>query len=474
MKELSRRNFLSMLAGGSAVTLAPNGPMAWSFPPRSPGAEILPRPTQGQLDWQNFELGILYSFDMPVYAPGGWSWNASKKVMIPRLYNPEKLDMDQWLAASKALGAKYAIFTATHFNGFLQWQSDIYPYGLKQAKWRNGKGDLVKDFVEACHRHNVRPGLFLSCIHNAYWKVWEGRVNWGKGGPGQAKFARICEQMVEELCSRYGPLAEIWFDAGLLTPDEGGPNVLPIVEKYQPNTVFYHSAQRADHRWIGNENGLAGYPCWATMPSPNEVEVAYHKGPRGVIANLLSHGDPEGKSWSPGMVDVPIRDHDWFWVPDHDQKVFPLDRLMEMYYTSVGRNCTFIIGAVPNPHGLVPETDFQRYAELGKEIRRRFGKPISEGRGNGNSVEIVLPRPATIDHVAAMEEIAHGERIREYVIEGFVAGDNWQPLCRGFSIGHKRIQRFSPVEVSRVRLRSTRSVAQPMLRSLAVYSVEAS
>jgi alpha-L-fucosidase len=145
-----------------------------------------------------------------------------------------------------------------------------------------------------------------------------------------------------------------------------------------------------------------------------------------------------------------------------------------MYYTSVGRNSTFIGGPVPNPQGLIPSVDFQRYAELGKEIHRRFGHPVAEGRGQGQSVEIALPRPSSIDHTVAMEDITNGERIREYVVEGLTAGNNWTVLCRGISVGHKRIQRFSHVEVARVRLRMTRSVARPMLWSLAVYNAKAS
>jgi len=469
---LSRRNFLSILARGTVATVAPDAFATWNSSSEDSCGGNLPRPTPAQVDWQNFELGVLYSLDVPVFAPGGW--RELRTVLDPRLYNPEKLDMDQWLAAAKALGARYAIFTSTHFSGFLQWQSDVYSYGLKQTKWRDGKGDLVRDFIESCNRHGIKPGLFLSCIHNAFWKVWDGLVNWGRGGPGQVQFARVCEQMVEELCSRYGPLAEIWFDAGLLSPQEGGPNVLPIIEKYQPHTVFYHSAQRADHRWIGNENGIAGYPCCATMPSPAAVEEAYHQQSKDTITGLLSHGDPDGRYWSPGMVDVPIRNHDWFWVSNHDDRVFPLDSLIEMYYTSVGRNCTLILGATPDPRGLIPDADFQKFAELGKEIRRRFSQPVSEGRGEGKLVEIILPRPARIDHIVAMEDIVHGERIREYVVEGLAVGNKWEILCRGSLIGHKRIQRFSPVEVSKVRLRAIQSVARPILLRLAVYNTEAS
>jgi len=63
------------------------------------------------------------------------------------------------LAAAQACGARYAIFTATHFNGFMQWQSDLYPYGLKQTRWRGGRGDVVADFVASCRQAGITPGL---------------------------------------------------------------------------------------------------------------------------------------------------------------------------------------------------------------------------------------------------------------------------------------------------------------------------
>ena len=109
-----------------------------------------PKPTDAQVTWQDCEVGIVYHLDMPMmdgeFAPN----NTSRDRFDPKSYNPEKLDTDQWIKAAKDAGAEYAIVTATHFNGFLQWQSDLYPYGLKQAAWRNGKGDIVRDFVESC------------------------------------------------------------------------------------------------------------------------------------------------------------------------------------------------------------------------------------------------------------------------------------------------------------------------------------
>ena len=462
MTEIPRRTFLQAAAGGALAAAAVG---------RGADATDLAKPLPRQIVWQDCEVGVIYHFDMPLWAQGGWSGRqAIHKTWDPKTYNPAKLDTDQWLAAAKAMGARYAIVTATHFNGFLQWQSDLYPYGLKQTAWRGGKGDLVKDFVESCRRVKIRPGVYLSCFRNAWWKVDRYRVNYGKGGDGQKKFARTCEQMVEQLCSRYGELVQIWFDAGLIAPKDGGPDVLPIVDKHQPNMVFYHSPQRREHRWIGNEAGYAGYPCWATMPDLDTAEKL-HKGRSKNWRKLLEHGQAGGKLWSPGMVDTVLRNHHWFWKPGTERTIEPLARLVKFYYQSVGRNCNLMLGLTPDRTGLLPKPDCQRCERFGNEIRRRFGKPAAGTQGAGAEVTLTLPKPARIDHVGIMEQIAHGERVREYVVEGLVTGGKWQPLCKGTSIGHKRIQQFEPVEVAQLRLRVTKSAARPLIRELAAYGI---
>ena len=73
--------------------------------------------------------------------------------------------------------------------------------------------------------------------------------------------------MVEERCTRYGDLYMIWFDGGADDPRGDGPDVEPIVNKYQPNCLFYHNIDRADFRWGGSETGTVGYPCWSTFPA---------------------------------------------------------------------------------------------------------------------------------------------------------------------------------------------------------------
>jgi alpha-L-fucosidase len=431
---------------------------------------VTPLPKQAR--WQDFELGLVYHFDLDVYMPGGHHHERSRRERLGlNLYDPAKLDTDQWLAAARAAGARYAIFTATHHQGFLQWQSDVYPFGLKQVGWRDGKGDIVGDFVASCRRHDIAPGLYIGIRFNAHWQVYNYEVNGGKGGDPakRAQYMRVCEKLVEELCTCYGPLCEIWFDGGVLTPEQGGPDVLPIVEKHQPDAIFYHSRQRAHHRWAGSESGTAGYPCWSTMPDVVS-QIRAHVDAKQRMT-LLKHGDPNGKVWCPAMADAPIREHDWLWIANTDDRLQPLDRLVDMYRKSVGHNANLVLGAVPNADGLIPGADFQRYAELGREIRRRFDTPVARIDGKGTTVELELPRPTRVNCAVLMEDIRQGERVRQYTVEGLVSGNTWRPLCDGTSIGHKRIQEFDAIEAARLRIRVSKSVAEPVIRSFAAHNV---
>ena len=453
---------LSLLSGNMAKAKAP------SFE-RKDISENIPVPTFAQMEWQDSEIGLIFHFDMPIAAENFEQNNNVKKVYNPNLYNPSKLNTDQWVEAAKACGARYAIFTATHFNGFMQWQSDLYPYGLKQAKWKNGKGDIVADFVKSCYKYDIRPGIYFSTHRNAYWTAWGHYVDWGngKGQPKQVEYNHICEKMTQELCFKYGHLIQIWYDAGVKTPEEGGPDVLPIFEANQPHSVFYSNIQRSDHRWIGNESGHADYPCWSTMPGGTLSHNTASWKP------LLSTGDSEGKVWSPGMVDIPLRGfdgvHSWFYRPGEEHGVYPLNELLKIYNQSVGRNCNLIIGSVINPDGLVPDKDFNRLKDFGKALEIQFGHPLAEGSGQGNQIELTLTQRELINQIVIKEDIQFGERIRSYSVEGLNQNDHWEQLCEGVSVGHKRIQQFEGKNLSKIRLNIIDSIAVPMISKFSVF-----
>lgn len=83
------------------------------------------------------------------------------------IFNPEHLDTDQWVVAAKNAGAKFAVLTATHETGFALYQSDVNPYCLKAVKWRDGKGDIVRDFVNSCRKYGIMPGIYVGIRWNS-------------------------------------------------------------------------------------------------------------------------------------------------------------------------------------------------------------------------------------------------------------------------------------------------------------------
>ena len=434
-----------------------------------------PLPNHRQLAWQQAEMGAVFHYDLHVfdgkkYVQGGDGGNRTNPFYDYQIFNPEKLDTDQWIKAAKDAGFKFAILTATHETGFALYQSDVNPYCLKAVNWRDGKGDIVKDFVESCRKYDIKPGIYLGIRWNSFFGVHDFLVN----GEGQFREARqkyynyMVEGMVEEICTNYGELFEIWFDGGASHPDKGAPDVLPIVQKFQPNCLFYHNEQLAEARWGGSESGTVPYPCWATFPN-----FYSHAGDTPQERyKLLKHGDPDGKYWMPAMSDAPLRGyngrHEWFWEPGDEEHIFPLDKLMNIYLGSVGHNSTLIMGLTPDPNGLMPDPDVKRLKEWGDEISRRFGSPLAKTSGEGNKLSLSLDGRRKVDYIVIKEDIRFGERIREYAVEGR-KDSKWVQVAEGTCVGHKRIIDIEPGEYSNFRIRISASIDTPKLLLFAAY-----
>lgn len=442
---------------------------------RSQEKADVPIPTKAQLQWQNAELVAVFHYDLHVF--DGKKYNQRRNRITPiedyNIFSPEELDTDQWIRAAKAAGFKIAILTATHETGFALYQSDVNPYCMKALKYQDGQGDIVRDFVNSCRKYGIKPGIYIGIRWNSFYGIHDFKVNGDNAFAEnrQQYYNRICEGMVEELCSRYGELAIVWFDGGAHGPAQGGPDVLPIFEKYQPNCLFYHSLQRADMRWGGSESGTVPYPCWGTFP--HETWFDQRGDDQGF--KPIKYGDPDGKYYIPAMSDAPLRGyngrHEWFWEPGDEAHIYPVDNLVDMYYKSVGHNTSLILGLTPDDRGLLPEPDTRRLKEFGEEIERRFSNPIATTAGGGEKLRLKLPKRQEVNQVVLMEDISKGERVRKFVLEGKTR-TGWQTIFEGSCIGHKFIHRFDPMEVSAVRLSITESKGDPEVSDFSVFFVK--
>ena len=438
-----------------------------------------PVPNKRQLAWQEAELGVVFHYDLHVFdgVKYGQGNNRIDPVEDYQIFNPEKLDTDQWVKAAKDAGAKFAILTATHETGFALFQSKVNPYSVKALNWKDGKGDVVADFVASCRKYGIKPGIYLGIRWNSFLGVHDFKVN-GEGDfkkNRQQWYNRMVEGMVKEICTNYGELFEIWFDGGADHPKNGAPDVLPIVRQYQPNCLFYHNGQLAEARWGGSESGTVAYPNWSTFPY--RATGAGESAKKNIADNnfqLLKQGDVNGKFWVPAMADAPLRGyngrHEWFWEPGDEDHIFPLENLVDMYYKSVGRNATLIMGLTPDPDGLLPEPDVQRLKEWGEEINRRFSNPLASTKGKGKVLELKLKESLPVNHIIIQEDIAMGERIRNYEIEGY-SGGRWITLANGESIGNKRIEKFDTIKLSRLRIKIIDSDGLAQIKDFSAYFV---
>jgi len=410
---------------GSGLAALPSLPLLRSAP-LPPAAR--PAPSPSQLQWQRDELALFLHFGVNTFTDREWGDGAED----PAIFTPAALDARQWARAAKAGGFRAMILTAKHHDGFCLWPTATTQHSVASSPWRGGAGDVVREFTDAAKAEGLRAGLYLS--------------PWDRNAPsyGSERYNDFyCDQLTE-LLTRYGPIAEVWFDGANGEGPNGRhqqydwPRYWALVRKLQPGTVIFSDAG-PDVRWIGNENGVAGETNWSTV-DPAVVPYPGATGPR--VTDMLQHGDPHGTVWRPGETDVSIRPG-WFNHPAEDKRVKSADELVELYFTSVGRNSKLLLNVPPTREGLLHATDVARLAAM----RQRLDVLLAHDRAPG----VRAGRAATVSRAALSEDITRGQAVARYTLHGMVAG-TWRVLSRGTTIGYKKVDRFDPVTLSAARV----------------------
>lgn len=345
------------------------------------------------------------------------------------------------------LGAKYIVFVAKHGKGICRWRSEYGGLNFKYSPYKNGNGDPFGELARECKKHNIKLGFYLQGISETYHAGGGGKT---ADPQKQEPYNAIYLGWLTKLLSNYGDIVEIWFDGSI------GIEVGDIIKKYAPNAIVFQS-KYANIRWVGQEEGYASDPAWNSLSRVDGIT--------GTATQ--AHGDPNGDAWMPLECDARLRDS-WLYSEAPNNKFNSLDKLMEMYYRSVGHGSNLLINHAPHASGRIRDEDMRRMKEFGDEIRRRFGHPIAQTSGEGTVVELDLGKKQQVDHVITMEEISGGERIRAYSIEGF-DGVAWKRLTGGVSIGHKKIDFFNATELEKLRICVIKNVGTPLIRSISAY-----
>jgi alpha-L-fucosidase len=444
---MNRRAFLGVAAGSiAACSLSRRGARA-SQPTR-------PQPSAAQLAWQRDELALFLHFGVNTFTDREWGDGRES----PAQFAPSNLDARQWAKAARAGGARAMVLTAKHHDGFCLWPTRTTTHSVASSPWHSGQGDVVREFVDACRAEGLKAGLYLS--------------PWDRNNPAYGdspKYNDLYADQLTELLTRYGSIAEVWFDGANGEGPNGRrqtydwPRVFGIVRRLQPDAVMFSDAG-PDVRWCGNERGVAGDPNWSTV-NPDIVRYPGADGPG--ITDALQHGDPAGAVWRPAEVDVSIR-AGWFYHPAEDDRVRSVDDLENLYFTSVGRNGKLLLNVPPTREGLIHPTDVARLAGFRKRLSTLFEWDVAGGARSAwrttsprtAELEIELARPTTISVARLEENVARGQRVARYTLAGATDGE-WSVLARGTTIGYTKLDRLAPANVRRVRLTIEDAVASP-------------
>lgn len=448
---LTRRTFLATAAAGLAAS-------RWV----RVSAQNRPVPSQAQLDWQRDELALFIHFGVNTFTDREWGDGTED----PAIFAPAKLDARQWARAAKSAGAKAMILTAKHHDGFCLWPTKTTDHSVAKSPFRNGKGDVVREFVDACREQNLKVGLYLS--------PWDRNAKVYGDSP---RYNEFYWAQLTELLTQYGRIDEVWFDGANGEGPNGKkqiydwPATWALTLKLQPDAVIFSDAGPGV-RWIGNENGVAGQTNWSTV-DPAVVPVPGVSGP--AVTRMLREGDPTGSVWRPGETDVSIRPG-WFYHPADDAKVRTVDNLVNLYFTSVGRNSKLLLNVPPTKDGLLHDVDIERLTGMRAKLNEIFTvkpTPREPGKapivGTGSIVSRAngftefawdFGAARTISISELREEIANGQVISGYAIEGSLVKDStWDTIVTGTTIGYCKLDRFTPVTVRYIRVRITSSIA---------------
>jgi alpha-L-fucosidase len=383
---------------------------------------------------------------------------------------------------------KAIIITAKHHDGFCLWPSKYSTHTVRESAWKDGKGDVLRELSDACREYGLHFGVYLS--------------PWDQNHPqyGTPEYNQVFSNALDEVLGNYGRVFEQWFDGANGEGPNGKRQVYDwdlfhkTVFRHQPHAIIF-SDVGPGCRWMGNESGVAGETNWSTMHI-----AGYGPGREAPPSSILNSGQPDGNAWVPAETDVSIRPG-WFYSPSTDDRVKSVAKLVDIYYTSVGRNSNLLLNVPPDRRGKIHPNDSTRLMEFRRIIDETFAVNLAKGstitashtRGQSSkygtknlldgqfdtywttdddqltaSIEVDFGKEQTFNRFMIQEYFPLGQRVKSFSVK-YWDGATWLPLDKQTTIGYKRILRFPLITTRKVKINIEESLACPVLNEIGVF-----
>jgi alpha-L-fucosidase len=362
---------------------------------------------------------------------------------------------------------------------------------------------VVREVAEACRESGLKLGVYLS--------PWDRHEPTYGDSPAYNEHFR---NQLRELLTDYGEIGEVWFDGACGEGPNGKrqeydwPSYYRVVRECQPKAVIF--GMGPDLRWVGTETGYGRETEWSVVPVPIKEGLA---SPNASLDDFFVPGDMTAEdlgsrekiaaaralAWYPAETDVSIRP-DWFYHASQDKEVKTPEKLIDIYFSSVGRNGVLLLNIPPDKRGLIHENDIRSLMGMRHLLDSTFGTNLASGakvkassergRHSAHSIldedkgtywttaqgvesaalEFTLPEKRTFDVVMLRENIRVGQRVEEFSLE-YWNGSDWIPFAQGTTIGHKRLLRFPETAAEKVRLIILKSRTSPTLAAFGLFKL---
>jgi alpha-L-fucosidase len=274
-----------------------------------------------QRDYVDLRFGMLIHFGILTYT-GNWG-DANPPI---QQFNPTKLDTGQWADAAVAAKMKYAIMSVRHIDGFALWNSATTNFDVGAIAWRGGKGDVVREFVDAFRARGLKVGFLYS--------MWDATHGLGNGGVGNTPISRsqieYVKAQLRELLTNYGPISYILFTGWAW---QMGHQNMPyaeirgLVKSLQPTCLVFDQTQLpnlwdVDSVLFDESLGMSS-PLDNTLPSTQMQKINGSGG------------------------------NNWFWDTDLGNLMTATDIVQNHLQVLEGRWTNFLLNCPPNRDGLL-------------------------------------------------------------------------------------------------------------------------
>ncbi len=433
------------------------------------------KPDDRQINWQNAEFYAIVYYGMNTFT----GREIGDGFAVPEMFYPENIDTDEWAQAVKDCNMSGMLITAKHYDGFCNWQTNTTDYCVKNSNWLDGKGDLIKNVEEAARKHGLKFGI--------YYPIWDRHEE----SFNTPEFNTYIKEQITELVTNYGELFAFYLDDrcdDFLEIDIDYKSIYKIIRAHQPDCAI--TFRGPDGRWLGNSKGVTRECEWSCVPAcyaydeDGTIPQSKKKKKEGVMESDIGSRKAIKKEtefrWAPCEVIVPMR-KGWFYKKDEDYSSKTKDKLLDLYYRTVGNNANLMLGLAPDKRGHFTEAELQILKSTGHDLKVIFGyNLLKDGKASASSelsqlykagnvsedndsfwtpdskekkpeIIIEFDKPEMFDKITICENIRHGQHVEQFLVYVDVNG-KWKKYDEGKIIGHKKICSGKPVESQKIKI----------------------